>query len=97
MAREIRRGIWLDLRHLDSEALVGGCWWDDGKLIVRLYNPSYRDVSSSIALPSLHIGRAWLADLIGRPKRELRSIRGMVELSVPARSVVTFLIEGRKR
>jgi len=66
---------------------------NDGRLLARLYNPSYEAASTLLEFPRLRIKNAWKTDLFGQHEEALRVSRNPVDVQVPARGIVTLALE----
>jgi hypothetical protein len=66
---------------------------DSGRLLARLYNPSFEAASTSIEFPKLRINSASKTDLFGQNGETLEVSRNAVGVQVAARSIVTLVLE----
>ena len=65
----------------------------NGRLLARLYNPSYEAASTSIEFPKLRINSASKTDLFGQNGEALKVSKNAVGVQVAARSILTLVLE----
>ena len=70
---------------------------ESGKLLARLYNPSFDAAAASVEFPKLRLKGASRTDLFGENGEAVEVSKNTVSLQVPARSIATLTFETQPR